>query len=101
VSVTIPLIFGITRDSNNSSPVWTRTDDAVGYTATASLGGVPGYSSFDNKPIYKDIVRENIGNDVMVKIPKFWFKRTIDNNGIETIKITERKVEGFLLHPAF
>jgi len=37
----------------------------------------------------------------MVKIPKFWFKRTVDINGIETIKITERKVEGFLLHPAF
>ena len=101
VSVTIPLIFGITRDSHNSSPVWTRTDDAVGYTATASLGSTPGFSSFDNKPIYKDIVRENIGNDVMVKIPKFWFKRTVDINGIETIKITERKVEGFLLHPAF
>lgn len=100
ISLFMPIVFGIRRDQNNSSPIWTRTNDSIGYTATASRGTTPGFSSFDDKPIYSQIVRETINNDVMVKIPKFWFQRKIDK-GIETIKITNQPLEGFQLHRAF
>ena len=41
-------IYGISRDITASSPVWARTDDAVGKTATASVGTIAGHSDFDN-----------------------------------------------------
>ena len=35
VSRTSYKVFGISRDITKSSPTWARTDDAVGFTATA------------------------------------------------------------------
>lgn len=41
-------IYGISRDITQENPSWTRTDDAVGLTATASVGTTAGHSDFDN-----------------------------------------------------
>lgn len=94
-------IYGIMRDITNSSPVWARTDDAVGKTATASVGTVAGSSDFDNCYPWSEIQRETLSTgDVMVKIPKFWFQRYRDGN-VEYIKIADKAATGFTLHPAF
>ena len=41
-------VYGIRRNIESTSPAWARTDDAVGFTATASVGTVAGSSDFDN-----------------------------------------------------
>lgn len=102
ISVNLPTvgIFGIQRDITSSSPEWTRTDDSANFTATASVGTIAGSSDFDNYLPWSGIVRENIGSDVMVKIPKFWAKRWREGN-IEHIQIANGAAEGFEVHPAF
>ena len=94
-------IYGIYRDITASSPAWAREDDAVGKTATASVGTTAGASDFDNCYPWSGIQRETLSTgDVMVKIPKFWFRRYRDGN-VEHIKIADKATDGFTLHPAF
>lgn len=94
-------IYGISRDITASSPAWTREDDAVGMTATASVGTIAGRSDFDNCYPWSGIRRETLSTgDVMVKIPKFWFQRYREGN-VEHIKIADKATYGFTLHPAF
>lgn len=101
VELSFVKIYGISRDITLSSPDWARTDDAVGMTATASVGTVAGSSDFDTCYPWSGIVRETLSTgDVMVKIPKFWYRRYREGN-IEYIKIAEKPVEGFKVHPAF
>ena len=94
-------IYGIYRDVTASSPAWAREDDAIGKTATASVGTVDGQSDFDSCYPWSGIQRETLSTgDVMVKIPKFWFRRYREGN-IEHIKIADKPADGFALHPAF
>lgn len=94
-------IYGISRSRSASSPEWARTDDAVGFTATAAVGTQPGHSDFDNCYPWSEITRTTLSTgDVMVKIPKFWYRRYI-LDGIEYIQISDKSESGFDLHPAF
>lgn len=94
-------IYGISRDITASSPAWTRTDDAVGMTATASVGTVAGHSDFSSCYPWSKIARETLSTgDVMVKIPKFWYRRYREGN-VEHIKIATGSAKDFILHPAF
>ncbi len=96
-------VYGISRDQNSSSPEWTRTDDAVGFEATASVGAVAGSSDFDNLYPWSDMKRYNVvgasGANVMVYIPPFYYKREVSSEGIETVQISNGKIKGFELHP--
>lgn len=101
VELSFVKIYGISRDITTSSPVWARTDEAAGMTATASVGTIAGASDFDNCYPWSGIVRETLSTgDVMVKIPKFYFQRYREGN-IENIRIADKKTIGFELHPAF
>lgn len=94
-------IYGISRNTTSSSPDWTRTNDAVGLTATASKGTTSGASDFDSRYPWSDIQRETLSTgDVMVKIPKFYFRRYLDGD-VEHIEIANMPTDGFKLHPAF
>lgn len=94
-------IFGISRSINNSSPAWARTDQSIGLSATASVGTVAGSSDFDNYYPWNQIARETLSTgDVMVKIPRFWYRRYRSSN-IEYIQIADEEITGFSLHPAF
>lgn len=94
-------IYGISRDIANSSPAWARTDDAVGMTATATVGTVAGSSDFDSCYPWSGIVRETLSTgDVMVKIPKFYFQR-YRKGSVEHIRIADKATDGFTLHPLF
>lgn len=113
-------IYGISRNITASSPEWRRTDDADGFTATASVGTVAGSSSFDNCMPWSGIRRCNLAadgtvkaymgedgyavdgsnGDVMVEIPKFWYRR-FRYGDIEYIQIADGAADGFALHPAF
>lgn len=99
--INLDAIYGISRDITLSSPEWARTDNAVGLTATASVGTQAGTSDFDNIYPWSEIKRETLPTgDVMVKIPKFYFHRYRDGS-IEHIKISKVPKGGFILHPAF
>ena len=100
IDMTYVNIFGISRDITASSPAWARTDMAVGMSAKASVGTSAGKSDFDNVMPWKGIVRENIGSDVMVKIPKFYYQRNRSGN-IEHIRIADKPKSGFKVHPLF
>ena len=94
-------IYGISRDTTSFSPAWTRTDNAVGKTATASIGMQAGSSGFDTCEPWSGIVRETLASgDVMVKIPKFYFQRYKEGN-VEHIRIADKATEGFTVHPLF
>lgn len=94
-------IYGISRDITAVSPAWARTDSAVGKTATAAVGTAAGSSDFNNCYPWSGIVRETLSTgDVMVKIPKFWYRRYRSGN-VECLKIAEKATDGFTLHPAF
>ena len=101
VELSFVKIYGISRDKTASSPAWARSDDAVGMTATASVGTTAGASDFNNCYPWSGIVRETLSTgDVMVKIPKFYFQRYKEGN-VEHIKIADKKKTGFTLHPLF
>lgn len=93
--------YGIKRYFNSPDPRWIRTGLAEGKNATASVGASAGYSDFDNIYPWSEIKRETLSTgDVMVKIPKFWYRRYRED-GIEYIDISGNKRNGFALHPAF
>ncbi len=97
-------IYGIRRDQNSSSPEWTRTDDAVGLTATPSIGSISGSSDFDDCYPWKDMKRVTLsvntnGIQKMVWIPEFWYKREVNSEGIEAIQICDKATTGFTKHP--
>ena len=101
VELSFATIYGISRNITSSSPAWARTDNAVGMTATASVGASAGHSDFNNAMPWKGIVRETLSTgDVMVKIPKFWYRRYRSGN-VEYIKIADNPTAGFSVHPLF
>ena len=101
VELSFVKIYGISRDKTASSPVWARTEMAVGMTASASVGTTAGKSDFDKAMPWSGIVRETLSTgDVMVKIPKFYFKRYREGN-IEHIQIADKPKTGFAVHPLF
>lgn len=100
-TVNLGAVMGISRSTSSNSASWTRTDDSIGKTATASIGTTAGHSDFDDMPIYKSITRiTKDSGDVMVRIPKFYYRRYVEN-GNEYIKIAPKQYANFKLHPAF
>ncbi len=101
IAMSYTAIYGISRNITATSTLWARTDNAVGKTATASVGTVAGASDFDDCYPWSGITRETLSTgDVMVKIPKFWYRRYRSGN-TEYIKIANKAVANFTLHPAF
>lgn len=99
VNLPFESVYGVSRNINAQSPVWTRTDDAVGMSATASVGEVAGYSDFDHCYPWSEMRRETLSTgDVMVKIPEFWYQRKVEED-TEYIRISNVPREGFEKHP--
>lgn len=101
-------VFGIWRYrasdiSSVKSSTWTRRDDSANFTAVASIGAIPGHSDFDNYYPWKMIKREVINGNVMVKIPKFYYRRALEgqNKDIDVIQISDSPQTGFSIHPLF
>ena len=94
-----PKIYGIKRLLSSESPTWERTDSAIGFTATASIGTVSGSSSFDAIYPWSAMKRHTFStNDVMTLIPAFWYRRW-EENGYEYIQISPKPVSKFSKHP--
>ncbi len=92
-------IYGVKRTVGSSSTAWTRTDDGVGKTATASVGSTAGSSDFSDCYPWSKMVRETLSTgDVMVLIPEFYYQRYVENS-VEYIRIADKECDGFVKHP--
>ena len=91
-------IYGVSWDGS-SSPILTRTDDAVGMSANAGVDNTYVYNDFNNAEIYKDIteVTDILGN-VFVRIPKFYIKKTANT---ATVQISKKEFSGSYLPKCF
>lgn len=115
-------IYGVKWTKASTSSALTRTGSSTNYTFTpqkVASGAVTqtGSSSFDAKPVYKDIRRCNVVNgivtayegeagfsmtpaagDVMVEIPKFYYSVTNSDTELE-IKLSDKNFDGAHVSP--
>lgn len=99
VSCALTRVFGVSWDKT-STTLLTRTDDAALFTdPTPAIGTGSGSSPFDGILPWSGMVKETIDGNVMVKIPKFWFKWT-DGSGALKLQIADGPLNGFHVSPA-
>ena len=99
VTCSVVHIYGVSWDKS-SSTVLTRTDDAALFTdPNPAVNNGTGSSPFDNILPWSGMVKETIDGNVMVKIPKFWYKWT-DESGMLKLQIADTPQTGFHTSPA-
>ncbi len=95
-----PKIYGVSWDGS-SSPIWTRTDDAVGFSdPSPALGTGTGSSPFDGIMPWAGMVKVNDPDaGMLVAIPKYYFK--LDKSGSTmSLKISSAPFTGSQVSPA-
>lgn len=91
-------IYGVSW-AGGTSPTMTRTDDAIDFESPViGTGTTIGSSPFDNCFPWSDITVETISSNVLVKIPKFWYKWTKTGTTM-TLQIADKKIKGFYVSP--
>ncbi len=99
VTCVLAQTFGVSW-AKTSSTALSRTDDAALFTdPVPAIGTGTGSSPFDNILPWSGMVKETIDGNVMVKIPKFWYKWT-DASGSLKLQIANGPLEGFHTSPA-
>jgi hypothetical protein len=94
-------IYGVSWDKS-SSTLLTRTDDAANFSDPdpyVNDGVHIGSSPFDALMPWAGMVQETIDGNVLVKIPKFWYKITNTTNELK-FQIADGPVDGFHVSPA-
>lgn len=112
-------IYGVKRLRSSTATAWERTDEGRGLAANATHDGSEVQNDFDNIYPWSDIKSFNydsaqqlatayygdpeftfspsdVNVNVFTKIPRFWYKRYIDNEDYERIEIADYAAEGFL-----
>ena len=119
----VSIVLGYEWNYSNPSPLLRRLEAAESLTAVGGVGAAVGHSDFDEILPYKNIRRCNlrangevvayqgeqgftftpaVGIDVVVEIPAFYYRVENDvPNQRYRYYITDRKINGFALHPAF
>lgn len=99
-------IYGVTWKRSSGSgdnTSLTRTDDAASFSNPdpyVADGNHPGSSPFDTIMPWAGMVKETYDGNVMVKIPKFWYKIDKALDGTLSIKIANYAATGFYVSPA-
>lgn len=94
-----PAVYGAVWDGS-SSTTFTRTDDSENFSdPIPALDGKGGSSPFDECYPWNNIEKVTIGNNVMVKIPKFWYKITQKGNSLK-FQVADDEFDGFNVSPA-
>lgn len=99
-------IYGVswkTSSGSEDNTSLTRTDDAANFAAPDPYmagGSHPGSSPFDTIMPWAGMVKETYDGNVMVKIPKFWYKIDKALDGTLSIKIANYAATGFYVSPA-
>ena len=96
-------VYGVIWDKTQPATTLTRTDDAANFANPdpyVNDGNHPGSSPFDNLMPWSGMVKETFDDgNVMVKIPKFWYKIENSNNSLK-IQIADAAQDGFKVSPA-
>lgn len=86
--------------AGGSSTVWSRTDDAAGFTdPVPAVNNGAGSSPFDGLYPWSGMAVEDRTGGAMVKIPKFWFKWTKSGSSLK-LQIADGPKDGFMVSPA-
>lgn len=96
-------IYGVVWDkmTRTENTVLSRTDEAVLFIdPTPAIGGGSGSSPFDGIAPWNGMVKEEISGNILVKIPKYWYKWTEEENYTLRLQIADKYVEGFSVSPA-
>lgn len=94
-----PKIYGAEWDGSSDSK-WTRTDDAASFADPApAVNNGTGSSPFDDILPWSGMLKETIDGNVLVKIPKYYYKWTRNGNAMK-LQISNKPVDGFLVSPA-
>lgn len=95
---TASAIYGAEWDGS-STQVWSRTGAAADFTdPVPAVNNGDGSSPFDTILPWSGIEKENRGGNVMVKIPKFWYKWTQSGSSLK-IEISSTEKAGFYVSP--
>ena len=94
------MIYGASWDGT-STTAWSRTDEAASFVDPVPyIAGSNSYSSpFDDCQPWKGMTKSTRDGNVVVAIPKFWYKITQNGAGIK-VQIADGEVEGFSVSPA-
>lgn len=91
-------IYGVSWDKTAIATL-TRTGDSASFSSpVVATGTGTGSSPFDNCYPWKGIEKVTDGNNVLVKIPKFWYKWSNSSNAL-TLQISDKPVHGFYTSP--
>ena len=92
-------IYGAEWDGT-ASTVWARTDDSASFAnPSPAVNNGSGSSPFDNLMPWSGMVKETQDGNVLVKIPKFWYKWTKSGNKLK-LQIADAPEAGFRTSPA-
>jgi len=105
-------VYGASWDSSTGATDMTRKGDADGKTAGADFDEIAPWSGMKLCNVDDDgeitayfgaaeFKRDGTNGQVMVKIPKFYYKHTRDDNGVHEFWVSDKPAAGFKLHPAF
>ena len=112
-------IYGVKRLRSSTNTLWERTNEGRDLTANATHNGTEVQNDFDNIYPWSDIISFDYDStqqlvtayygdenftfspsdtkvNVFTKIPRFWYKRYIDEDDYEHIEIADYAAEGFL-----
>lgn len=91
-------IYGVSW-SGGTSATMTRTDQSASFASPKiGTGSTAGSSPFDNCYPWSAIKKVTINGNVMVKIPKFWYKWT-KSGATMKLQIADKPTDGFLVSP--
>ena len=94
----LPKIYGVSWNKSSSTSM-TRTDLAADFNdPSIATGTGSGSSPFDTVYPWSNIRKVTDGNNVLVEIPKFWYKITNSTSAF-TIQISDKETKGFYVSP--
>lgn len=91
-------VYGVSWNGE-SSPLMIRTDDSSNFNSPViGVGTVKGSSPFDNCYPWSKIKTITDNGNVLVEIPKFWYKWT-KSGSIMKLQISDKKIPNFNVSP--
>ena len=92
-------IYGVQWDGS-ASQAWVRTGAAALFTdPVPAVNNGDGSSPFDTVAPWSGMEKSTRNGNVMVKIPKFWFKWTKSGSSLK-LEISSKQKSGFFVSPA-
>ena len=92
-------IYGVRWDKSTSTALTRFGTSALYHSPSPATSGGTGSSAFDSHLPWSGVARETIGENEMVKIPKYWFRWT-DAEGALSLEISDEALPGFHTSPA-